>query len=57
LLFVVAYVLVRLLHLKLYADAARRGRARRASISGFTVTASIARDTAGRPCPRALPPP
>jgi low temperature requirement protein LtrA len=35
LLFVGAYAIVRLIHLKLYTDAARQGRARREAITGF----------------------
>jgi low temperature requirement protein LtrA len=41
LLFAVAYVLVRFLHLGVYADAARRGNAGRAAIAGFAVTVVI----------------
>jgi low temperature requirement protein LtrA len=41
LLFVVSYALVRLLHLALYADAARQGQAAGASIAGFAVTVLI----------------
>ena len=37
-LFAVAYTLVRLLHLAVYADASRRGHAGRAAILGFAVT-------------------
>jgi low temperature requirement protein LtrA len=40
-LFAVAYVLVRLLHLGLYVDASRRGRAGWAAIAGFAVTVLI----------------
>jgi low temperature requirement protein LtrA len=40
-LFAVTYALVRLLHLWLYADAARRGNASAAAISGFAVTVAI----------------
>ncbi|HTX29807.1 MAG TPA: low temperature requirement protein A [Solirubrobacteraceae bacterium] len=39
-LFAVAYAVVRLLHLALYADASRRGRASWSSIAGFSVTAA-----------------
>jgi low temperature requirement protein LtrA len=41
LLFAVAYVLVRFLHLGVYADASRRGNAGRAAIVGFGVTVVI----------------
>jgi low temperature requirement protein LtrA len=41
LLFAVAYVAVRLLHLAVYADASRRGHAGRAAILGFAVTVLI----------------
>jgi low temperature requirement protein LtrA len=37
-LFAVAYALVRLLHVALYADASRRGNAAWSAIAGFTVT-------------------
>ena len=40
-LFAVAYALVRLMHLALYADAARRGNASRRSISGFAATVAV----------------
>ena len=40
-LFAVSYVLVRLLHLALYVDASRRGRAGWAAIAGFAVTVGI----------------
>jgi low temperature requirement protein LtrA len=40
-LFAVAYVAVRLLHLAVYADASRRGHAGRAAILGFAVTVAI----------------
>src|SRR5437764_9158876 len=38
LLFAVAYALVRLLHLVLYADASRRGNADWSAIAGFALT-------------------
>jgi low temperature requirement protein LtrA len=41
LLFAVAYALVRFLHLGVYADAARRGKAGRAAILGFAVTVVV----------------
>ena len=41
LLFAAAYAAVRLLHLAVYADAARRGHAGRAAILGFAVTVLI----------------
>jgi low temperature requirement protein LtrA len=41
LLFAVAYAAVRLLHLAVYADASRRGHARRSAIIGFAVTVVI----------------
>jgi low temperature requirement protein LtrA len=41
LLFACTYAVVRLVHLKLYADAARQGRARRESITGFGLTVVI----------------
>jgi low temperature requirement protein LtrA len=41
LLFAVAYVLVRFLHLGVYADASRRGNAGHAAIAGFAVTVVI----------------
>jgi low temperature requirement protein LtrA len=40
-LFACTYVVVRLVHLKLYADAARQGRARRESITGFALTVVV----------------
>jgi low temperature requirement protein LtrA len=39
--FVVAYVLVRGLHLGLYVDASRRGNAASSAIAGFAVTVGI----------------
>jgi low temperature requirement protein LtrA len=41
LLFACAYAVVRLVHLKLYADVARQGRARRESITGFAATVMV----------------
>ncbi|HEY3728926.1 MAG TPA: low temperature requirement protein A [Solirubrobacteraceae bacterium] len=41
LLFAVAYALVRLLHLALYADASRRGNASWSAIAGFGVTVIV----------------
>ncbi len=41
LLFAVTYAMVRFLHLALYVDASRRGRASRASIAGFAVTVTV----------------
>ncbi len=41
LLFAVSYVVVRLMHLALYADASRRGNARWQAIAGFAVTVVI----------------
>ncbi len=41
LLFALAYAAVRFLHLGVYADAARRGNARRAAIAGFAVTVVV----------------
>jgi low temperature requirement protein LtrA len=41
LLFAITYAMVRVLHLALYADASRRGRARWSSIAGFAVTVAI----------------
>jgi low temperature requirement protein LtrA len=40
-LFAIAYALVRLLHLALYADASRKGNAARSAIVGFAVTVVI----------------
>jgi low temperature requirement protein LtrA len=40
-LFAVAYILVRIVHMKLYIDAARAGRAGLAAILGFAVTTGI----------------
>jgi low temperature requirement protein LtrA len=40
-LFAVAYVLVRLIHMKLYIDAARAGRAGLRAILGFAVTSGV----------------
>src|SRR5213078_3358161 len=39
--FVVAYAGVRFLHLGLYVDASRRGRASLAAIAGFSVTVAV----------------
>jgi len=41
LLFAGAYTIVRLVHLKLYSDAAVQGRARRDAITGFSVTVIV----------------
>ncbi|HEX5191489.1 MAG TPA: low temperature requirement protein A [Solirubrobacteraceae bacterium] len=41
LLFACTYTVVRLVHLKLYADAASQGRARRESITGFALTVAL----------------
>jgi low temperature requirement protein LtrA len=40
-LFAVSYAVVRLLHLALYADASRRGRASWSAIAGFTATVLV----------------
>lgn len=41
LLFACAYAVVRLVHLKLYADAASQGRARLEAITGFALTVAV----------------